>query len=412
MNRSLPLLLLILSLATGDLSAGEIIVSPNGEYKSLATAVRAAAPGSTIVVKPGKYLIRDLVIDKPLTITGENLPELNAGGKGSVIIIRASAVKISGLRIINSEFSYKFENAGIRIEGVADCVIEKNDLFNNFFGIYLQKTDKITITSNTIHSFAKTETNSGNGIHLWYCTNTTINGNTISGHRDGIYLEFSKHNLMTGNAAKRNLRYGLHFMFSDSSRYTGNKFFENGAGVAVMYSSYIDMEENLFLNNKGSASYGLLLKDINRSVISRNRFTGNTKGIYMEASGNCSLDHNLFENNGWALDLMANSMDITFERNSFMGNNFDIATNSKQNFNTFSGNFWDNYAGYDLNKDGYGDVPYHPVSLFSVIITEYKPSLILMRGLFTRMLDLAERVFPSLTPKQLIDAKPAMRRIV
>lgn len=405
-------MLLLLSMITGSLSAGQIVVSPNGRYRTLASAVSAATPGSTIIVKPGKYPTRDLVIEKSLTIIGENLPELNAGAKGSVIIIRSSGVRIKGLRIINSEFSYKFENAGIRIENVTDCIIEKNEFFNNFFGIYLQKTDRITITSNNIHSFAKTETNSGNGIHLWYCMNTTIRGNTISGHRDGIYLEFSKHNLMTGNAAKRNLRYGLHFMFSDSSRYTGNKFFQNGAGVAVMYSSYIDMEENLFLNNKGPASYGLLLKDINRSIISGNRFTGNTKGIFMEASGKCSISQNLFENNGWALDLMANSMDNHFEKNSFMGNNFDIATNSKQNFNTFEGNFWDNYGGYDLDKDGFGDVPYHPVSLFSVIITEYKPTLILMRGLFTRMLDLAERVFPSLTPKQLIDAKPAMRRIV
>lgn len=405
-------MLLLLSMVTGSLSAGQIVVSPNGKYRTLASAVSAATPGSSIIVKPGKYPTRDLVIEKSLTIIGENLPELNAGAKGSVIIIRASGVNISGFRIINSEFSYKFENAGIRIENVTDCSIENNHLYNNFFGIYLQKTDRITITANTIHSFAKTETNSGNGIHLWYCMNTTIRGNTISGHRDGIYLEFSKHNLMTGNAAKRNLRYGLHFMFSDSSRYTGNKFFENGAGVAVMYSSFIDMEENLFLNNKGPASYGLLLKDINRSTITGNRFTGNTKGIFMEASGKCRLTYNLFEKNGWAIDLMANSMENIFEKNTFTGNNFDIATNSKQNFNTFERNFWDNYAGYDLNKDGFGDVPHHPVSLFSVIITEYKPTLILMRGLFTRMLDLAERVFPSLTPKQLIDAKPAMRRIV
>jgi len=412
MTRLLLLIVICVSLLNTRGVADGIEVSPGGKYGSLYKAIEAAEPGSTITVKPGKYMVTDLVIDKPLFIRGEGLPVLDAGKKGSVLIIRSAGVHISGLKLVNSEFSYKFEHSGIRIENVSDCFIENNELYNNFFGIYLQKTDRVTVRGNTIHSFAKTETNSGNGIHLWYCMNTTISGNTISGHRDGIYLEFSRHNLMTGNASKRNLRYGLHFMFSDSSRYSGNKFFENGAGVAVMYSSFIDMEGNLFLNNKGSASYGLLLKEINRSTITGNRFTGNTKGIFMEASGKCRLEYNLFEKNGWALDLMANSMDNRFEKNSFTGNNFDIATNSKQNFNTFSGNFWDNYAGYDLNRDGYGDVPYHPVSLFSVIISEYKPTLILMRGLFTRMLDLAERVFPALTPKQLIDEKPAMRRIV
>ncbi|MBP7543004.1 MAG: right-handed parallel beta-helix repeat-containing protein, partial [Ignavibacteriaceae bacterium] len=225
-------------------------------------------------------------------------------------------------------------------------------------------------------------------------------------------LEFSKNNLIQGNSAKNNIRYGLHFMFSDNCSYFKNRFSENGAGVAVMYSSKIEMVENLFFNNKGPASYGLLLKDINQSHVSKNTFSGNTKGIYMEASGRSLIEKNIFVKNGWAIDLMANSMDNQFTGNSFYSNNFDVATNSKQNFNTFTENYWDNYAGYDLNKDGFGDVPYHPVSLFSVIVTEYKPSLILMRGLFTKLLDLAERVFPSLTPKQLIDEKPVMRRIV
>lgn len=391
------------------INASSIVVSKENGM-SLETAL-TKTKADTIVIKKGVYHWRNIIISRKVVIVGEDLPVIDAGGKGSIFFIRAGNVTIKGLKLINSEVNYKFENAAIRLEEVSDCSIVSNDLYNNFFGIYLQKTNRITLSGNKILSFAKQETNSGNGIHLWNCNFTTISGNTISGHRDGIYLEFSKNNQIEGNSAKKNLRYGLHFMFSDSSRYYKNRFSENGAGVAVMYSSRIEMTENIFFDNKGPASYGLLLKDINSSTIRKNTFSGNTKGIYLEASGRSIIENNIFVNNGWAIELLANSMDNEFTGNNFYSNNFDVATNSRQNFNKFAGNYWDNYSGYDLNRDGYGDVPYHPVSLFSVIVTEYKPALILMRGLFTRLLDFAERVFPSLTPKQLIDEKPLMRRL-
>lgn len=404
---SLFTIVLMFSIST---FATTIKVGSREKVKSISQAVTMAKPDDTIMVNNGEYFERDIIVQKSLVITGINFPVINAGGKGSIFLVRSNGVKISGFRLINSEVGYKFENAAIRLEEVSNCSVENNDLYNNFFGIYLQRTTSIRVLNNKIHSFAKSETNSGNGIHLWNCDSIQIIGNKISGHRDGIYLEFSKQNLIRGNSAKNNIRYGLHFMFSDNCSYIKNRFSENGAGVAVMYSSKIEMVENLFLNNKGPASYGLLLKDINQSHVAKNTFSGNTKGIYMEASGRSIIEKNIFVKNGWAIDLMANSMDNQFTGNSFYSNNFDVATNSKQNFNTFTKNYWDNYAGYDLNKDGFGDVPYHPVSLFSVIVTEYKPSLILMRGLFTKLLDLAERVFPSLTPKQLIDEKPMMRR--
>jgi nitrous oxidase accessory protein len=408
----ITLFITVLSLFSISISASTIKVGKNETIKTISQAVSKAKPGDTVLVTKGEYIERDIIVNKPLVITGTNLPVINAGGKGSIFYVRSNGVTIKGFKLINSEVGYKFENAAIRIEEVSNCTVEENDLFNNFFGVYLQKTNSIKVLNNKILSFAKQETNSGNGIHLWDCDSTQIIGNKISGHRDGIYLEFSKENLIKGNTARKNLRYGLHFMFSDNCSYIKNRFSENGAGVAVMYSSKIEMIENFFFDNKGPASYGLLLKDINQSHVSKNTFSGNTKGIYMEASGKSVIEKNIFIRNGWAIDLMANSMDNRFVGNSFYSNNFDVATNSKQNFNLFTENYWDNYGGYDLNKDGFGDVPYHPVSLFSVIVTEYKPSLILMRGLFTKLLDVAERVFPSLTPKQLIDEKPLMRRSV
>jgi len=188
-----------------------------------------------------------------------------------------------------------------------------------------------------------------------------------------------------------------------------NIFEKNIAGVAVMYSKKVEMTENQFLNNWGSSSYGLLLKDISESNIRMNVFKKNTNGIYFEACGKTNIVQNKFIENGWALRLMANSMDNVFRFNSFSSNTFDISTNSKNNYNLFENNYWSEYSGYDLNKDGIGDIPFRPVKLFSVVSEKNRPTLILLNSILIKILDIAEKIFPSITPENLIDNKPLMR---
>ena len=94
------------------------------------------------------------------------------------------------------------------------------------------------------------------------------------------------------------------------------------------------------------------------------------------------------------------------------GNSFDIATNSIKNFNYFESNYWSEYKGYDIDKNGIGDVPYRPVKLFSLIIEKNRPTLILLRSLFVDILDAAEKIFPILTPETLIDQSPAMKKFL
>jgi len=161
----------------------------------------------------------------------------------------------------------------------------------------------------------------------------------------------------------------------------------------------------------GAASYGLLLKDITDSKIINNNFTQNTSGIYVEGCNRSEFMNNLFEKNGWAIKLMANSEGNVFTDNNFIANTFDVSTNSRQNFNTFSSNFWSKYEGYDLDKDGIGDIPYRPVKLYSVLVEQNEPSLILLNSLFIELLNIAESVFPTLIPETLLDKTPRLRRI-
>jgi nitrous oxidase accessory protein len=199
-------------------------------------------------------------------------------------------------------------------------------------------------------------------------------------------------------------------MFSDGNRYRGNRFFSNAAGVAVMYSKHIVMESNAFENSAGSASYGLLLKDIGKSAIRGNSFRGNTVGAYMEGCTDSLLEGNLFFKNGWALRVLSNSDGNRIEKNDFDSNTFDVSTNGGGNHNEFAMNRWSAYTGIDLNGDSFGDLPHRPVKLSSVLMERFPVSALLVKSLLFSLIDDAESAFPVLTPDNLVDRKPFVGR--
>ena len=392
-------------------SAKTWTVHQDGSTLTLQETINRAVNGDTILVKAGHYTDTTVVIDKSLTIIGEPNTILDGEGTHQIITVKANNVTLTNLTIRNCGTSFVEDRAGIKVIESAGVRIENCRLEDNFFAIYLAQSQNCIIANNKIHSNAKTEAASGNGIHLWYSKNIEVTGNHISGHRDGMYFEFVRNGRIHDNLSEKNLRYGLHFMFSDSCQYIANHFRRNGAGVAVMYTKYVIMRSNLFENNWGSASFGLLLKDITDSEIQHNRFIKNSIGIYAENSSRIQIENNLFRENGWPLKIMANCMDNTVQLNSFIGNAFDVATNSRNNFSRFTANYWSNYNGYDIDRDGYGDVPYHPVKLFSLVVEQNPPALVLIRSMFVTLLDIAESVFPVLTPETLVDSQPLMQPI-
>lgn len=389
----------------------QIIVSPNGSITSIQAGIDQAAAGDTVVVYAGTYQENNIEITKPLVLMGIDRPVIDGNNEGTILVIRADSITVQGFEFRNTGRSYIRDYAAILIDQASDFIVKENHLYNVFFGIYLAETDRGIVQNNRIESYDRREASSGNGIHLWYVRNPEIIGNRVEGMRDGIYLEFAENARIHGNISSKNNRYGLHYMFSNGGTYYDNTFRENGAGVAVMYSEDVDMKNNLFEHNWGPSSYGLLLKDMRQSNIEGNRFYKNTVAIYSESSTNIQIKRNQIEQNGWAVNIKSSSARNYFTENNFIENSFDVRTDSPRNNNLFEGNYWSNYEGYDLDRNGTGDVPYRPVSLFSVIIEKQPESLILMRSMFIRLLDTAERIMPVLTPKTLYDEQPKMHRI-
>ncbi|MGA2297939.1 MAG: nitrous oxide reductase family maturation protein NosD, partial [FCB group bacterium] len=379
--KSLNVISLFILLLSGNVIANTYTVS-NPVPQAIKQTVQQSLPGDTIILKKAVYYETGIIIDKPLTIIGQDFPVIDANFKGEdIIIISSEGVNLLGFVFKNVPVSYVADNAAVKLKAVGNCKIENLRVINSFFGIYLANSHNCIISNNEIIGTGNKETASGNGIHLWHCRKIEILNNKVSSHRDGIYFEFVTSGLIKGNTSEKNVRYGLHFMFSDSCKYRSNIFMNNGAGVAVMYTHYVEMTNNQFIHNWGSSSYGLLLKDIAKSIIKYNNFHGNTVGIYAEGSDNIEIEHNNFVYNGWAVRVMGNCRDNIFTKNNFIGNTFDVATNSSFSYNTFKNNYWSKYRGYDLNKDGIGDVPYRPVTLFSLLVQKYDMTVILIHSL-------------------------------
>ncbi|HEX4957425.1 MAG TPA: nitrous oxide reductase family maturation protein NosD [Lacibacter sp.] len=408
MKNVLIILFLLVNLVTYSKT---ITVGKGRQFSSVTQAIERAGTGDTVLIFGGIYKEGPIVLKKQLVLKGLNFPVLDGEKKYEILTIIASGAVVEGILFRNSGRSSYMDIAAVRIAESRYVTVKNNRFEFTFFGIYAQHATSCSILGNQLRSDAKDEINSANGIHCWKSDSMKIERNIITGHRDGIYFEFVTNSQIKNNNSYQNVRYGIHFMFSNNDTYVGNTFKNNGAGVAVMYSNHINMHYNVFADNWGSAAYGILLKDISDGVISGNSFENNSVGILMEGSSRLRMEKNNFSRNGWALKIQANCMDNVITQNNFIGNSFDVATNGELVLSRFERNYWDKYEGYDLNRNGVGDVPYRPVSLYAMITERNPASMMMYRSFIATLIDKAEKMIPVLTPVDLKDDHPQMKPI-
>ncbi|MTI40454.1 NosD domain-containing protein, partial [Fulvivirga lutimaris] len=234
----------ILLYCTCSLNIGHaqiIEVCKDCKVSTIKQAILIAQPHDLIKVKSGVYECESIEINKPIKLRGEPGAILDGMAGSYVLKLLADSIRVSGFSIINSGRSYTKDYAAIYVSGTSHVEISDNKISKAFFGILVEKSNNGIISNNHVLGTAKKEDQSGNGIHLWHCNNMFISQNEVTGMRDGVYLEFVDQSTVENNYTHNNVRYGLHFMFSNHDKYTKNKFENNGAGVAVMFSKWIEM---------------------------------------------------------------------------------------------------------------------------------------------------------------------------
>lgn len=375
---------------------------------SLQARIDAATHGALIEVGPGTYT-GDLYIDKPVHLRGHGRPVLSGSGTGSVVLVRADGVTIEGFDVDGRGGGDLGRDAsGIHVAG-RRAVIRDCRIINSLFGIYLREADGARVERCDVRGIhGKAAGEKGSGIHVWNTTGFELLDNTIVDVRDGIYIQSSPYGVVRRNVA-RDLRYGLHYMYSDDNVFEDNVFENGAAGSALMYSRRLTFRRNQFLHNKGSASVGLLLKTCDDVLAEHNIMADNARGVFLEGSARTTLRGNVVAGADVAVVLYDSATETRVTGNSFLGNLTPLALSGRRTDAVFEGNYWSEHHSPDLDGDGRTDQPYRLANLFDHMRGNLTAADLFSRSFAASAVAAAERAFPVLAPVPVVDPAPLAR---
>ena len=384
--------------------------------EDLATAVAAAKDGDTIEVNGGIYQ-GFLDIDKRLTLTGHDWPVLDGRDEGTVVRISSPGVVFSGFLIKNSGSVLDQENSGIAVVA-PQATVQNNRFEDTLFGIYLKEAHNSIVRGNEISSKDLEVQRRGDPIRVWYSNDVLVEDNVVDKGRD-VVLWYSERLTLRNNTIT-NGRYGLHFMYCDDATIANNRMTNNSVGTFLMYSRRVNMRNNTIAHNRGPSGYGIGLKDMDDTVIVDNLFLDNRVGAHLDTSPRevdsiGQFSGNVFAYNNIGVELMPSVRRNMFSTNSFVENEeqVTIAGGGTLRENSWTvdgqGNYWSDYAGYDADGDGQGDMPYKSERLFEDLMQQEPMLRLFIYSPASNAIDFASRAFPLVKPKpKLEDERPFM----
>ena len=383
----------------------------------LQALIDATPPTGTLTLDAGVYR-GGVTIDHPMVLTGRPGAIIDAGGEGTAVQIDADDVTISELTIRGTGKSLDRENAGISVNGSRAVVVD-NVLEDVLFGIFLRASDDSTVSRNVVGAKAVDLGRRGDGIRLWESHRTEVSDNRVADGRD-LVLWFSDDLTVTGNEVNGG-RYGLHFMYSDGALVEGNHLVGNSVGAFLMYSRDLVFTDNVLADNNGPSGYGLGLKDMDGVTAEGNRFVGNRVGIYLDNSP-WSYDvyqhftHNLVAYNEIGVSFLPSVKRNVFTENAFVDNAEQVGV---QGGGTLVGtewsvdgvgNYWSDFAGYDADGDGIGDVPYRLDELYSTLTDNHPELRFFGETPSAKAISFAGEMFPVFRPTPKVeDVAPLVR---
>ena len=277
--------LMSLSLIPAVMAQSDAIIRVPDDYDSISEALEAAPDGAIVEVAAGEYA-EAVVIQRPVTIRArsQGTPILSVSEDVPIITIsNTQGVVIEGLSLINGQY-------GIFVTRSQGVTLRQNTISGNrLAGI------KVRLASARIEDNHITDTRPPYGQGIWV-TNTTdyrpsfITGNTISnnplsgittnmtgmifiennvvsenGQRGGIAITEMSHAVVQGNTVSDNAGNGIYVYdlsmvaicnntvtntaFSEIT--SGNRY---GNGIAVDYHSTVDISRN---NVTGNDNHGV-----------------------------------------------------------------------------------------------------------------------------------------------------------
>lgn len=382
-------------------------VEPGG----LAAAIRAAAPGAVIELAAGQF-VGPFRIEKPLEVRGAGEATVIAGsGEGSVITVDAPDVVLRDLTVRGSGTSLFDEDSGIFLtERARHARVEGNRILGNLVGVSIKGAREAAIRRNVIHGRRDLRMNErGNGVHVWNAPGAVVEDNEIRYGRDGIFVTTSRENRFAGNSFQ-DLRFGVHYMYTQQSVVEENTSYGNHVGYALMYSKKIEARNNL---SHGDRDRGILLNYVNDSSVEGNAVVdGGEKCVFLYNSNVNSFRGNWFEGCEIGIHFTAGSERNEIAGNAFIGNRTQVKYVGTRLLNWSAGGrgqYWSDNPAFDLDGDGIADQPYRPNDVVDQVVWAHPVAKLLLNGPAVTVLRYAQARLPSLYPGGVVDTAPLMR---
>jgi nitrous oxidase accessory protein len=401
------------SCAAAGADARVIRVPPGG---GAARAIASSATGDTVHLERGIHR-GPLRIERAIVLRGEPGTVIDGGGRLTVVEIVAPGTIVEDLAIRGSGKRVLTIDSGIHVVLGHNTAIRRVVLEDVLYGIYCERAHGVRIEDCVLTGRAepRSERGEGNGVHLWYSDDVHVSGTTVERFADGIYLSFANRTEVRHCRLQDNARYGLHTMYCQQNLLSGNLFTRNVAGCAIMFSNGLRIEDNDVMHNRGSRTYGFLLRDCSDGRFVNNRMIDNTLAMFMDNSNRNEVHGNLFQDNGWGILMFSSCSGNEVAGNNFINDDYPVALDMRRSDNAFDdgarGNYWSDNAPYDLDGDRLSDVPYSPVGAFAFLSKQYPDLSILSKSPAVVALSVAERVVPAMRPSEIVDRFPLLEPV-
>ncbi|MFP7570087.1 nitrous oxide reductase family maturation protein NosD [Marivita sp. S2033] len=401
------LILTVSLLIALPLWADEIAVPPG--QGTLAKAIAGATSGDVLTLDAGRY-DGAITIDRPLTLSGQDGTVIDGLGDGTVVTIDAPDVTVKNLTVTGSGLNSQNLDAGIKILKKADrAVIENNRLLGNLHGVDVHGGLDAQVRGNTIEGTRNPRMNDrGNGIYVWNSPGTLIEGNSVRWGRDGIFSNTSRTGTYRNNLF-RDLRFAVHYMYTNDSEVSGNVSIGNHLGYAIMFSNNVVVKDNLSLSD---LSHGVMLNYANNADVSGNLVRGGANRCTFIYNAHKNLIfNNRFEGCEIGIHFTAGSERNVLTGNAFLGNRTQVkyvGTRDVEWSFEGRGNYWSDHPGFDLGGDGIADSAFRPNDLMDHILWSQPAAALLTGAPVVQLIRWAQSSFPATLPGGVVDSAPLM----
>ena len=382
---------------------------PVAQGQSAVEALARAAPGDTVHLAAGTFQ-GDLVVAVPrITIEGDPGAVVQGSGTGDAVRVTAADVTIRGLRIRGSGLTLIDKNSGVFLDRTADrAQVTGNQFEENLISVYLDGPHDVVVRGNHIEGLRTLRrTERGPAISLWNTPGSQIIDNDIRGGRDGVFSVSSSRNIVRDNSF-HNLRFAVHFMYTNDTEVAGNLSVGNEVGYVMMYSDRLRLHDNV---SDADRDHGLLFNYANASRIENNVVRASEKCVFIYNANKNRFAGNWFEGCHIGVHFTAGSERNEITGNAFLGNRTQVMYVGTRILDWSvrgRGNYYSDNPAFDLNGDGIADTAYRPNNLTDQVIWRAPAAKILLNSPSMQVVRWAQAQFPAIHPGGVVDTAPLM----